>query len=267
MKQVSNKNKIRILYAILGLTVGVGLYFAAGLYMEMRTIGQGQAFYATLSVEVKPRQAAAAMRPAAQSIREVAAAEPQQLVDFDAMREMFPDIVGWIQSEGTVINYPIVLGDDNDFYLYRLADGTRNAMGSIFMDYRNLADFSDGNIVIYGHDMRSGDKFGSFRNYRDQQYFERHSTMFIFTPQRDFELVIFAGFLLDSAYEVPPMSFRDEADFDQYIADITRRSFFRSDVEVEYGDQLVFLATCTPTGSINERMIIVGKLAELQVWE
>jgi len=264
-----NKNKIRALFIVLGLSVGAMVFFAGSLLWELYTVGQGQAFYASLSVEVKPRIVHTAQtRPsiggeAFQAPEYEPEDEAAPFVDFDAMREIFPDIVAWIQSEGTVINYPIVQGRDNDYYLYRLADGTRHSMGSIFLDYRNAADFSEQSIVIYGHDMRSGDKFGSFRHYSNQQYFEQHSTMFIFTPERDFELVLFAGYVLDSAFEVPPMSFRDLAAFESFIADIRRRSIFKSDVEIGFEDQLVFLATCTTSGSVNERLIIVGKLVEL----
>ncbi|MCL2616149.1 MAG: class B sortase [Defluviitaleaceae bacterium] len=260
-KAKHNKNKLISLCILLGVCVGGMGFFGISLLREMHEVGQGQAFYASLSVDFKQRLPQPAQRlPGAEP---VAAEAFVPFVDFDELREVFPNIVGWIQSEGTVINYPIVQAEDNDFYLYHLPDGSRHAMGSIFLDYRNAADFSDRNIVIYGHDMRSGDKFGSFRHYRDQDYFERHHSMFVFTPYRNYELMLVAGYVLDSAQEVPPMWFRDAMDFDEYMADILRRSIFQSDVVANFGDRLVFLATCTPTGSIDERLIIVGVLAEI----
>jgi len=231
--------------------------FAAALVLDLLTIGQGQSFYADQSIEFRPRTQAS---PSG-SIQLTQANETEEpFVDFDEMREIFPSIVAWIQSEWTVINYPIVQGGDNDHYLYRLADGRSHIMGSIFLDYRNVPDFSDQSIIIYGHDMRSGDMFGSLRHYTDQDYFEAHSSMFIFTPEQDFELLLFSGYVIDSAYEVPPMHFADQEDFDRFVSDIKRRSIFSSDVEVSFGDQIVFLATCTPNNLENERLIIAGKL-------
>ncbi|MCL2619134.1 MAG: class B sortase [Defluviitaleaceae bacterium] len=256
------KGKIVLLFAILGMCVAAMFYFAFALFSELHMTRQGQNFYASLSVEMLPRSGEPGRSPQEGGFAAASPEEEGGFIDFDAKRGQFPSIVGWIQSEGTVINYPIVKGPDNDFYLYRLADGTPHAMGSIFMDYRNAADFSDRNIIIYGHDMRSGDKFGSFRNYADQEYFEAHHSMFILTPDANFELMLFAGYVLDSSQEVPPMDFFDEAHFNRYIADIRRRSIFRSDLEVGYGSRLVFLATCTPGGSVHERLILVGKLAE-----
>ena len=257
-----SKNKIVVLCAILVVCVVAMIYFGFALFSEIRVTRQGQNFYADLTVEIMPRPVQAAVRQGlgAGIAQSDTPEEFVPFIDFDEKRQMFPSIVAWIQSEGTVINYPVVQGPDNDHYLYRLADGSRHAMGSIFMDYRNAADFSDSNIIIYGHDMRSGDKFGSFRHYANQEYFEQHHSMFIFTPDRHYELVLFAGYVLDSSQEVPPMAFENEEHFTRYITDIRRRSIFTSDVEVSFGDRLVFLATCTPVGSVNDRLIIVGTL-------
>jgi sortase B len=184
-------------------------------------------------------------------------------IDFDTLREQFPNIVAWIQSEGTPINYPIVQGSDNDYYLHRFPDGTRNKMGSIFLDYRNSNEFSDTGIIIYGRNTATGDMFGTLRNYRNQQYFEKHPVMFIFTPTASYEVRLFAGYVLDSAVEVPPMRFDSQESFERFIENIRRRSAFKSDIEVNYGDRLVFKATYTGV-NVNDRLIIVGVLTDLE---
>jgi len=197
--------------------------------------------------------------------------------DFAALRREFPSIVGWIQagdapaslrrkgekagvSASGGINYPIMQGCDNDFYLHHLPDGARHAWGSIFLDYRNAADFSDAGILIYGHNMRAGHMFGSLRNYEKQDFFDAHSDMFIFTPERDFVLKLFAGYVIDASVEVPPMRFENEARFDEFIRDVRRRSFFSSDVIPTFGDTIVFLCTCTDGANIHGRLIVAGVL-------
>ena len=184
-------------------------------------------------------------------------------IDFEAKREVFPDIVAWIQSENTVINYPVVQGSDNAFYIYHLPDKSPHRMGSVFLDYRNSPNFTDQTFVFYGHDMPSEDMFGSLRHYADQTFFEGHDSMFIFTPEQNFKMVIFAGYIIDSATEVPPMWFCGSEGFDRFIADIKSRSLFSSDVEVSYGEQLAFLATCVAADSSNDRLIIAGKMEEI----
>ena len=254
------KAKLTFLYIILALGLGAMGYFGFSLLQEMRITNQSRALFQTTTVDIMPRNLVNTASPQAAP----APAQPfVSFVDFDAKRTTFPNIVGWIQSEGTVINYPIVQARDNDFYLNHLPDGTRNQIGSIFLDYRNNADFSDHITIIYGHDMRSRDKFGSLRYYESQAYFDQHSTMFIFTPYQDYKLRIFAGYVLDSSYEVPPMSFANEEEFYGFIEMAKDRSLFTSDVEVSYDDRLMVLATCTPTGSQDLRLVIIGILTEI----
>ena len=259
------KPKLKFLYAVFALNVIASTAFGAVLAWDSHTKGQGRAFYATLSCDFMP------LTPPRTFDCELPFEEIEDeieepfvpFVDFDAKRAVMPNIVGWIQSYGTAINYPIVRGSDNDFYITHLADGTRNQMGAIFLDYRNAADFSDAGIVIYGHDMRTGDKFGSLRHYAQQDFFDAHSTMFIFTPTRNYLLKIFAGYIIDSSVEIPPTRFTDEDDFDEFISRAKRRSIFRSDAEPTFDDRLVFLATCVSAGHKNDRLIIAGILAEL----
>jgi sortase B len=274
-----NKLKLRIMVIILGLSVAMMLYFAVSLVLEVYRNRQGEAFYASLSVDFIPRPALPTLPPlnnngnaglaVGSGGEENTGAELEEpkvfvpFLDFDELRKEFPNIIGWIQSEGTVINYPIVQGADNDFYLTRLPNGTRHQFGSIFLDYRNAADLSDTGSSIYGHNMRGDDMFGSLQRYRNQQYFENHASMFIFTPTANYMLVLFAGYQLDSRFEAPPMGFGGEAEFDRFVADIRRRSVFRSNVEVRYGDRLVFLCTCVYAGTSPQRFIIAGKLVEL----
>jgi len=244
---IRRKRKILMLRIILVLCVLVMVTFGVLLALEFQTRNAAQSFYDEVAIPFMPEYVQ----------------DQGPNIDFDALRESMPDIVGWIQSDGTPINFPIVQGEDNDFYLYRLPDQSRNKLGSIFLDYRNQADFSSKYTLIYGHNTETGDMFGTFRNYRNQQYYEDHSSMMIFTPSADYELKLFAGYLLDSANEVPPTRFDDAEHFEQFITEIKTRSVFKSDLDVSFDDQIVYLCTCTTGGSRNVRLIIVGKLVEM----
>jgi sortase B len=251
-----NKNaKLKILYAVFATSILMMIIFGGWLGSVIHSNRQGQEFYAALSVSVPVD----VYVPIDIYVPMVFEPEFEPAMDFDAMRENFPSVVAWIQSEG-VINYPIVQASDNYFYLNHLPDQSPHKWGSIFLDYRNAADFSDSNILIYGHNMRSGDMFGSLKNYKSQNYFEQFPKMFIFTPQNNFVVEIFAGYVLDSAFEVPPLNFSNETHFENFIADIRGRSFFQSNAEINFGDTIIFLCTCTDGGSVNERLIIAGRI-------
>ena len=73
-------------------------------------------------------------------------------------------MIGWIYSPDTTINYPVMQGDDNDYYLKHLADGTENRNGCPFLDVQNRPDFTDNNSIIYGHHMQT---FGSIQEHTD----------------------------------------------------------------------------------------------------
>jgi len=182
-------------------------------------------------------------------------------VDFEAVQKEAPDAEAWIRIDGTVIDYPVMYGKDNEYYLTRLPNGKKSKSGSIFIDYRNAPDFSDANTLIHGHHMRSGAMFGTLKNYAKQSFYDNHRTAYISTPEKNFEVMLFAGYKLDHTVEIPPLTFKDAKDFDKYIRDVKRRSIFKSDVEVTAGDRLVCLATCDYSFD-NSRLVIVGKLIE-----
>ncbi len=87
------------------------------------------------------------------------------VVDFAALQKVNPDVVGLIYQKDTIINYPIMHGSDNDQYLHSDINKKYSVSGSIFMDYRNSADFSDFNTIVYGHHMHDGSMFKSLRGY------------------------------------------------------------------------------------------------------
>ncbi|MBQ7858771.1 MAG: class B sortase [Faecalibacterium sp.] len=182
-------------------------------------------------------------------------------VDFAALQAQNPDVVAWLYSEDTVINYPIAQADDNDYYLYRLLDGTENQNGSLFMDYRNQADFSDGNTLIYGHNMKTGKMFGTLDNYKKQEYFDQHPVMWLLTPQGDYKIELAAGWVIrddDPLYAVPA----DATGRTTMIEQAYKQTTFRSDVQVTAEDSLITLSTCSYETDI-ARYVLLGRLTKL----
>jgi len=86
-------------------------------------------------------------------------------INFDVLYAINPDVVAWIIVSGTTINYPVVQGADNEWYLRHTFSGQRNASGAIFLDYRNNPDFSDTHTLIHGHNMQDGSMFSSLEEW------------------------------------------------------------------------------------------------------
>ena len=116
-------------------------------------------------------------------------------VDWDALREVNPETVAWVYVPDTEINYPIVQAENNEKYLKTDFQGEVNwavSYGAIFLDSNCAADFSDRNSFFYGHNMNNGAMFATLANFGDDQVFNNHRTVYLFTPERNYRLESFA---------------------------------------------------------------------------
>ena len=180
-------------------------------------------------------------------------------VDFDILRAQNPDIIGWIYSPDTPINYPIAQSEDNDYYLRRLTDGTRNTAGTIFVDFRNSADFSDRNTLVYGHNMKNDTMFGTLSEYDSQSYYDSHRTLWLLTPERSWKLEPIAGFVTRADSDSYTLFDSGEA-LHGYLEGALARSEFESEVPIDRVERIVTLSTCTYQG-VDKRFILVCELS------
>ena len=148
----------------------------------------------------------------------------------------------WINVEGTNIDYPVVQGSDNDFYLNHDFNKNYLPAGSIFLDYRN--DFeTDFNSVIYGHHMRNT-MFGQMEKFKDKDFFEKNKTITLTTDETTYEYEIFAIGVYDADFGYPDISFADEDEFNDFLNKIISKSMFNRDI-VNSSDQIITLSTCS----------------------
>lgn len=188
---------------------------------------------------------------------------PLSEIDFDTLRETCPDVVGWVTIPDSKIDYPIVHGEDNDFYLTHLPNRTRNAAGSIMMDVANSGDFSDDVNILHGHHMKSGEMFGDLDLYKKEAYYKERPVIRLYTPLGDYDVAVFAAYSVDGAKFVYPTNFIDEKEFNAFVQYATSRSPYRTEVEVEYGDRILMLSTCAYAYEF-ERFLVLGKILEPQ---
>ena len=185
------------------------------------------------------------------------------VVDFAALQQMNSDVVGWIYIPGTHVNYPIVQGSDNSYYLNRLFTKQWNSAGAIFEDYRNAPDFSDVHSIIYGHRMNNNTMFHDLKLYGEQDFYEQHSVGYLLTPEGTYMLEFFAGYVssVDSnAWELN----LTQGNFDSWVKDQQQRSAFTSLVQPQVGDRVVTLSTCS-TAFENARFVLHGVLRQADI--
>ena len=185
-------------------------------------------------------------------------------VDFEALRETSPDIIGWLALPDTAINYPVTQADDNEYYLHHLYDCTYNKTCCLFADYENQENFSDRNTIIYGHNMRDGSMFATLNEYDEQSYYDGHPQMYLVTPDGGYVVEIFTAFVAkpsESGSDTSPwrLSFKDDGAYTTWLSEMAGRSVIETDVTVTSSDKVLTLSTCTPGGA--SRFIVMGKLA------
>ncbi len=184
-------------------------------------------------------------------------------VDFDTLLEQCKDIVGWIYCEDTVINYPMVRGNDNDYYLHRFIDGSYNGGGTLFMDFKCNRDFSDPNSIVYGHHMNDGSMFASLKKYQtDPEYYSKHPVLYVNTPTQNYRVDVFAGFVCDADSDTYTIGFTDEVSHQNWINRMKSQSDFQADVEVTPDDHIITLSTCSYEW-YDARYVVLGKLVPI----
>ena len=256
-----------ILVVIFGVVFGFSAYKLYSIMHEYKVSERRYDSVANAATSTAAPAPAATMAPfEVQGDQEETAAPVETSpisVDFDNLLGQCSDIVGWIYCEDTVINYPMVRGADNDYYLHRFIDGSYNGGGTLFMDFKNDRDFSDPNSIVYGHHMNDGSMFASLKKYQtDPEYYSKHPTLYVNTPTQNYRVDVFAGFVCDADSDTYTIGFPDDASYQSWIDRMVSHSDFKTDVQVTPDDHIITLSTCSYEW-YDARYVGLGKLVPI----
>lgn len=184
-------------------------------------------------------------------------------IDFDKLLKQNKDIVGWIYCEDSIINYPIVQTDDNDFYLHKTIDKEYNFNGSIFVDCHNQRDFQDANTIIYGHNMKNGTMFAELSEFADPSYYKKHPVMWLLTPTQNYQIVLFSGYETNATSDTYTIFPELCPELKDYIDACVKQSDFKPKNIPTGKGKLVVLSTCSYSFD-NARYVLHGALIPVQ---
>lgn len=146
----------------------------------------------------------------------------QTVIDFDVLKKINPDVVSWITIPGTNIDYPVLQGKDNNQYLHKDMEGKDSSAGAIFLDHGDKADLSSRHNIIYGHHMKNGTMFKDIVRYKDQQYFNEHQDITIYTPDREIHLKALAVVVTSPDAIRRKIDFQSQKEFTSYIEEMSK---------------------------------------------
>lgn len=190
---------------------------------------------------------------------------PPVLEEFDNLLVKNKSIVGWIQIEDTGIDYPVLQSKNEEYYLDHNVDQEKDNNGSIFIDAQCSIWPRSQNIIIYGHNMKSGKMFGSLDNYKDRKYCEKHPVIRFDTLYEKGKYRVMYVFN-DVVHEESEVTFKyyqfiDANSAQEYMSnmkEMAEKSLYETGVESYYGDSLITLSTCDYSEGA-ERFVVVAK--------
>lgn len=182
-------------------------------------------------------------------------------VDFAGLSEINSDVVGWLYIEGTQINYPVVQGADNDYYLNHQFDKRYNSAGCLFLDRGNDSAFGDQNQIIYGHYMKNKSMFHDVTGYKEQSFYDAHPHGWLITPEGEYQILFFSGYVSDTQGQAWKTSFAEEATYGAWLEEAKGKSSFVCDVVPDTTDQVLTLSTCSYEFQ-NARYVLHGILKD-----
>lgn len=179
------------------------------------------------------------------------------------------DMAAWLQIPGTVIDYPVMwTPEDEQYYLYRAFDGSENKNGSLILDTDSCLDPLTTNLIIHGHNMKSGAMFGTLTDYEKESFYQEHKNIILYTEecQRNYEII---AVFRSQVYKKTDQVFKfykffqaeNQEEFDDFYQNIKALSLYDTGVTAEFGDHFLTLSTCVYHVE-QGRFVVVAKEVE-----
>lgn len=179
--------------------------------------------------------------------------------DLSALRSVNEDVLGWILIPETKVSYPVVQGEDDDYYLNHTWEKEPNAVGAIFLETANNPDLSDFHTIIYGHRMSDGSMLGSLKYYKEQEYAEEHPAIYLVDENGSHCYEIFAAYETPVTGNTYQLAFLDERECQEYLEDCLVQSVIDTGIVPTAKDQIMTLSTCTGRG-YDARWVVQARL-------
>lgn len=177
--------------------------------------------------------------------------EPEILQEYATMHKQYPHMIGWLHVADTQIDLPVMQTTDNDYYLHKNIDGAEDINGTLFMDYRDDISKPSTNLIIYGHNMKSGEMFGGLKQYLETSYASRHDKIQFDTIYEKQSYQLIAVCLSKVGYQDDDVTHyydfidaESAEDFQTFLKNVRESAVYDNTQDVTEGDKFLTLSTC-----------------------
>lgn len=183
-------------------------------------------------------------------------------VNFDNLKKINSDVVGWIKVNGTNINYPFVQSKDNKYYLTHSFSKSYNNAGWVFLDYRNN-NINNRNTIIYAHGRTDKTMFGTLRKVLNNGWINNTNNYVIkiSTEKENSLWQIFSIYHIPTTNDYLQTEFKDEREYQRFLNILKNRSNHNFNTSITSNDTILTLSTCY---NDSEKMVVHAKLIKKQ---
>ena len=251
-KQIKQNKKLKI--AVLGILIfifAIGIGYI-GYYIYNNFKSQNDDVLSNIAVDDK----------------QITETKTERILQLEELKKQNNDIIGWIEIENTIINYPVLQCEDNNLYMTHNYKKEYSAEGSIFLDKDYNWELPSSNLLLYGHNNKNKTMFAELLNYKEESYYKEHPTIRFTTLAEDKTYEIIAVFKSRVYYKSEKDVFRyyyfinaeNEEEYNNYINESKKASLYDTGKTATYGDQLLTLSTCEYSQEDGRFVVVAKKL-------
>ena len=179
--------------------------------------------------------------------------ETERMLQVKELQGQNVDIIGWLEIENTNINYPVLQGTDNSYYMTHNYKKEKKKNGAIFLDANYNWNIPSNNLLIYGHNLGNGMMFQELLKYEKESFYQEHPIIRFTTTEEDAQYEIISVFKSRVYHKSEKNVFRyyfflnneSEEEYNQFVKNAKNASLYSIDTTANYGDQLITLSTCS----------------------
>ena len=258
MKKESKRKVIYFLiYTILAILITLSIIYIINIFLDKKQAIQESKLLD--KIEINENQVNETIteeivnESTQENIEETINQKNERILKVQKLQEENPDIVGWLEIEGTSINYPVLQGNDNEYYMTHNYKKQKSKNGSIFLTKDYNWSIPSSNLLIYGHNLSNGTMFQELLKYEKEDFYKKHPIIRFTTNNEDAEYEIISAFKSRVYYKSEKNVFRyyyfvnakTEAEYNEFVQNAKKASLYNIDKTAQYGEQLITLSTCS----------------------